>query len=195
MKKFLLVLLLLVCVQTVKADKWEIFYGREGVVPVAINLGHGNNYIITMESGIWKVFGKEFCSNELSNMRLHTVGSFYHVVDKKGKWVGGKNSIKWVENKGLTEKRKRAKSLIAKSAVIKKKTVVQPEKQIQPKKQVWIKIDKGLPPQNTAVLVKYKSGLLTVAYLDMENEWKLNTSRGDIFNQSIETITQWRIIE
>ena len=93
MKKFLIIVLMLLSVNTVFAGKWIVHDGCEDVTPIHIG-GGDSNFIIILESGRWIHVGDKYCDKSVDEMRLRTVGTFYWWVNNKNQWKGEDNSIK-----------------------------------------------------------------------------------------------------
>jgi len=205
MKKFLIVVLLLLCVNTVLAkNSWVVQTRYENVSPVHISYGYSSNYLIIFENGDWYHTSELYIKDSVRSIRMNTVGSMYMLVDEDGNW---QKKNKWVEHKKLTLKRKESQKTKEDllNAFLTKKMINQPitaptqspvKKRLVTKNINWIKADRKMPPKDTVVLVKYKNGLLTTAYLNNDNEWKLNTDRDNLFEGDVITVIEkWRIIQ
>lgn len=195
MKKYFIIALILLLAGSAFADKWKVYDVFKNVTPVDVSYGD-KHYIVVFESGRFLRIADDYLDDSFDNVALGTsVGSFEWSEDKKGNFTRTKDSFRWVTNKALTAKKKSStpktvsKSIPPRTVSTSKKTV---KKAVAPS---WNKVGRDTPPQNTAVLVKYKNGLITVAYLDIKNEWRLNTDRDSMFGGDvIKTIVEWRLI-
>jgi len=174
MKKIIIILLLCLLVSPVLADKWVTYEKYENVTVVAYSFSYPGNHILTLKDGRILACPDDYwtISEMMSQLRLNRVGTLKMLIDDGGFW---KEKFGWVQNKT--------------SAKTIKKTSTS-------KTASWRKANRELPTKDTIVLVKYKDGLYTTAYLDDKKEWKLATDKDKLFGGNpITTIIEWRIIK
>ena len=103
----------------------------------------------------------------------------YKLVDDHGKNL---SKYKWVKDK--SKPKPKPKKEIKKS---------QPKK--INRKTSWTLTLSKTPNISCVVLVKYKDGTITTAYLNMKKEWKLTTDKHRLFGGDIlENIKEWMYI-
>ena len=182
MKKIIFILLIGLLVNTAFADKWVAKPNYKNVVIVAYNFAYPGNHLLTLQDGRIYACSQEYweLDNLLCQIRLNKKGTIFELRDDNGNW---KKKVGWITSKT----KKTAKKTTSKKKTTKEKTITDTT--------TWTKISDGLPKEDLAVLVKYKDGTLTVAYVNGKKEWKLTTNKkqwqgGD----TITTIIEWRKI-
>lgn len=184
-KLFIISMILLLCsVSSAKVKgRWCSTKGFVDVTLIDVTFSEGN-ILITFQDGRWFRMATSYLSDTFEDMVLFKKGTLYHYLDENGDWD---EKYKWVENKEIVEPTPNKK--VIKPAIKKKRTPVKPQSS-------WSDISIKLPNKHAIVLVKYENELLTTAYLNDDNEWKLTTSKNRLFGgETITVIRHWRIIE
>jgi hypothetical protein len=124
-------------------------------------------------------------------MILGSTGTYYWKVSADGKFIREDDTVKWVENKELTKKGKQLKKIEDTSENKK----VFSSRKIKETPSTWVEVFRKLPPKDTVVLVKYTNGVITTAYVNFKNEWKLTTDKGRISGGvTLKSVSEWKTI-
>ena len=177
-------ILLLCSISSAKVKgRWCSTKGFVDVTLINVTFSDGN-IIITFKDGRWFHMKTSYLSDTFEDMVLFKKGTLFHYLDENGNW---NKKYKWVENKEVVKPAPKKKEI--KPTVKKKSVTVKP-------KSYWLDSSIKLPNRDTVVLVRYENELLTTAYLNDNNEWKLTTNRNRLFGgETITVIRHWRIIE